>query len=310
MNLLELQHVSKSFWIPDEHRDTVREHVFAAFRPRPLRELRVLRDVSLALRRGEALGLMGANGSGKSTLLKILCGIYMPDSGHVVTRAAVTPILELGVGWNPELDAVDNIYLMGTLMGLSLAELRRDLDEILDFAELQPFARMHLKHYSSGMAARLAYAVAFRAVRDVLILDEILAVGRRGVQAAVRRAVPHAARQGTQHDRRQPRTLRHPILLRTRPAARGRLDRVRRSSRAGRRAIPCPHRHSCRLQHDRQVGSHPLTRQHARMRRPWSGCVRQPQRDRPAWVDAMSSPRARAAQPWHAEARTRPPALR
>ena len=175
--LLELQNVSKSFWIPDEHRETIREHVFSAFRPRPLRELKVLESVSLALKKGEALGLMGGNGAGKSTLLKILCGIYVPDSGRVVASAAMTPILELGVGWNPELDAIDNIYLMGTIMGLSLAELRGDVDEILDFAELRPFARMHLKHYSSGMSARLAYAVAFKAVRGVLVLDEVLAVG-------------------------------------------------------------------------------------------------------------------------------------
>src|SRR6185503_10753719 len=111
---------------------------------------------------------------------KILCGIYVPDSGRVVANAAITPILELGVGWNPELDAIDNICLLGTIMGLSLTELRRDVDEILEFAELKPFARMHLKHYSSGMSARLAYAVAFKAVREVLVLDEILAVGDAG----------------------------------------------------------------------------------------------------------------------------------
>jgi ABC-2 type transport system ATP-binding protein len=180
MIVLEARDVSKSFWIPDEHRDTIREHVLAAFRKRPLRELAVLRSVSLTLSQGESLGLMGANGSGKSTLLKLLCGIYVPDSGAVVAKAGITPILELGIGWNPELDAIDNIYLMGTLMGLSLYELRPSVDEILEFAELRPFARMHLKHYSSGMAARLGYAVAFKAVRDVLILDEILAVGDAG----------------------------------------------------------------------------------------------------------------------------------
>src|SRR5262245_2925019 len=105
MNALELHSVSKSFWIPDERRDTVREHVFAAFRPRPRRELRVLESVTFTLRRGEALGLMGANGSGKSTLLKIVCGIYVPDTGRVIASMPVTPILELGVGWNMELDA-------------------------------------------------------------------------------------------------------------------------------------------------------------------------------------------------------------
>jgi len=180
MTILEAHDVSKSFWIPDEHRDTIREHVFAALRPRRLRKLPVLQSVSLALRKGESLGIMGANGSGKSTLLKLLCGIYVPDSGCIVARAGITPILELGIGWNPELDAVDNIYLIGTLMGLSLSEVRRDLDAILEFAGLATFAYLPVKHYSSGMAARLAYSVAFRAVRDVLILDEILAVGDAG----------------------------------------------------------------------------------------------------------------------------------
>jgi ABC-type polysaccharide/polyol phosphate transport system ATPase subunit len=116
-------------------------------------------------------------------LLKILCGVYTPDSGNVTVRGPLTPILELGVGWNPELDAIDNVCLVGAVMGLTLPELRRRMDEILAFAELERFANLKLKHYSSGMASRLGYAVAFAAVRDVLVLDEIFAVGDAGFKA-------------------------------------------------------------------------------------------------------------------------------
>ena len=105
-------------------RDTVREHVLDFFRPRAKERLRVLKDISFELRRGESLGLMGRNGCGKSTLLKIISGIYTPDAGRVHVRGHITPILELGVGWNPDLDAIDNIDLLGTVTGLSLRELR------------------------------------------------------------------------------------------------------------------------------------------------------------------------------------------
>jgi ABC-type polysaccharide/polyol phosphate transport system ATPase subunit len=175
--VLEGSGLVKTFEIPAVRRDTVREHALDLFRRRPMDRLCVLDGVDLTLRAGESLGLMGRNGSGKSTLLKILSGIYAADAGQVVARAPVTPILELGVGWNPDLDAIDNIELLGTVMGMSLRELRGATAGILAFAGLERFARLELRHYSSGMAARLAYAVAFRAVRDVLILDEIFAVG-------------------------------------------------------------------------------------------------------------------------------------
>lgn len=181
--VISVRGVSKSFRIPTERRDTLREHVLGLFEPRQFRTLRVLDDISFDVQPGEALGIMGRNGCGKSTLLKIICGIFPPDKGDVLTGAPITPILELGVGWNGELDAIDNVCLVGSVMGLTLAELRRQMDEILDFAELEPFANLKLKHYSSGMSSRLGYAVAFAAVREVLVLDEIFAVGDAGFRA-------------------------------------------------------------------------------------------------------------------------------
>ena len=181
--LIDVEAVSKTFLIPSVRRDTVREHLFGLFEPRRFEPLHVLDRVSFTLRRGETLGIMGRNGCGKSTLLRILCGIYTPDGGRVRAHAGITPILELGVGWNPELDAVDNVYLMGTVLGLTLRSITAQLDGILAFAELDRFARLKLKHYSSGMASRLAYAVAFAAVREVLVLDEIFAVGDAGFRA-------------------------------------------------------------------------------------------------------------------------------
>jgi ABC-type polysaccharide/polyol phosphate transport system ATPase subunit len=183
MTLIEVDAVSKSFRIPSVRRDTVREHVLGMFEPRRFDRLRVLDEVSFTVARGETLGIMGRNGSGKSTLLRILCGVYPPDRGRVTSRAAITPILELGVGWHPELDAIDNVCLIGSLMGLSLGEIHRRMERILAFAEVGRFARLKLRHFSSGMSSRLGYAVAFEAVRDVLVLDEIFAVGDAGFRA-------------------------------------------------------------------------------------------------------------------------------
>ena len=183
MNIIEMHGVAKTFWIPSVRRNTVREHVFGLLRPRRFQRLQVLDAVELTVRRGEALGIMGRNGSGKSTLLKVLCGVYPPDRGTVAIHAPITPVLELGVGWNPELDAIDNILLIGSVMGMPLADIHRNMQEILAFAELERFAGMKLKHYSSGMSERLGYAVAFKAVQEVLVLDEIFAVGDAGFKA-------------------------------------------------------------------------------------------------------------------------------
>jgi ABC-2 type transport system ATP-binding protein len=183
VSVIEVRQLAKSFWIPSARRETLREHALHLFRRRSFERLDVLRSVSFEVRRGETLGIMGRNGSGKSTLLKLLCGIYRADSGSLQVRAPITPILELGLGWNPELDGIDNVLLIGTAMGLRLSEAKAAMNEILAFAGLERFAGMPVKHYSSGMAARLAYSVAFKAVRDVLVLDEIFAVGDQEFRA-------------------------------------------------------------------------------------------------------------------------------
>jgi ABC-type polysaccharide/polyol phosphate transport system ATPase subunit len=177
---IRVDSVAKTFRIPSVQRTTVREHVLGLLERRGFQPLKVLDGVTFELAKGEALGIMGRNGCGKSTLLRIICGVYPPDRGTIAVNGLLTPILELGVGWNPELDAVDNVHLIGSVMGLSLRQIRRRMYAMLEFAELERFAHLKLKHYSSGMASRLGYAVAFEAVREVLVLDEIFAVGDAG----------------------------------------------------------------------------------------------------------------------------------
>jgi ABC-type polysaccharide/polyol phosphate transport system ATPase subunit len=179
---IEVRGVSKTFRIPHERRETVREHFLHPLKRTTYESNRVLRDVNISIARGECFGIVGRNGSGKSTLLKIIAGIYRPDSGSVHVDGSLSPFIELGIGFNPELSGRDNVIVSGTLLGLSRKDLEERFDEIIKFAELERFVDQRLKDYSSGMQVRLAYAVAIQAPFDVLLVDEVLAVGDAGFQ--------------------------------------------------------------------------------------------------------------------------------
>jgi ABC-type polysaccharide/polyol phosphate transport system ATPase subunit len=169
--------VHKTFRIPNQRVDTVKERVTHPFARRGDRELRALRGISFDVHLGEFFGIVGRNGSGKSTLLKIMASIYRPDRGRIRMAGRLAPFIELGVGFNPELTSRENVVLNGVLMGLTRQEAARRLDAVLDFAELREFADMKLKNYSSGMMVRLAFSVMVQADADIMLIDEVLAVG-------------------------------------------------------------------------------------------------------------------------------------
>ncbi|NCA77620.1 MAG: ABC transporter ATP-binding protein [Alphaproteobacteria bacterium] len=180
---VKVDHVSKCFEIPQERRNTIREKVIG-FRKKTIYErYNALDDVSLEIRKGEFFGIIGRNGSGKSTLLKIIAGIYSSDSGTVRVNGQVSPFLELGVGFNPELSGKDNIFLNGTILGLTFKEIEKKYPKILEFSELERFIHLKVKNYSSGMQVRLAFSVAIHANKEILLMDEVLAVGDSNFQS-------------------------------------------------------------------------------------------------------------------------------
>jgi ABC-type polysaccharide/polyol phosphate transport system ATPase subunit len=181
--VVEVEHVSKTFVVPHERRHRLKEYVVRPFDRRDVDLNEALRDISLTIDAGEFFGIVGHNGSGKSTLLKILAGIYRTDSGRVRTRGVLSPFIELGVGFNPELSARDNIEINATLIGLTRKQLAARFDEIVAFAELERFIDQQLKNYSSGMLLRLAFAIAVQVPFDILLVDEVLAVGDAAFQA-------------------------------------------------------------------------------------------------------------------------------
>jgi ABC-2 type transport system ATP-binding protein len=174
--------VSKTFRLPHQRYNTLKERALHPFRSRAVDELRALQDVSVTVGHGEFFGIVGRNGSGKSTLLKCLAGIYQADGGTMEVDGVLSPFIELGVGFNMDLTARDNVLINAIMLGLSRREARARFDEIVAFAELEDFLDLKLKNYSSGMQVRLAFAVATQVDADVLLIDEVLAVGDAAFQ--------------------------------------------------------------------------------------------------------------------------------
>ena len=182
MDAVLVESLSKHFSVPHERAHTLKERALHPFRRTRHDEFQALRDVSFEVRKGEFFGIVGRNGSGKSTLLKCMAGIYRADAGRIAIDGRVSTFIELGVGFNPDLAAEDNIVLNGVMLGLSPKEARRRADGIIDFAGLNEFVELKLKNYSSGMLVRLAFSVMVQVDADVLLIDEVLAVGDAAFQ--------------------------------------------------------------------------------------------------------------------------------
>lgn len=177
-SVIKVNDVSMMFNLSSEKIDSIKEYFIKAVRRElHFQEFWALRDISFTLEKGDSLGIVGLNGSGKSTLLKIVSGILKPTKGTVETCGSIAPLIELGAGFDANLSARENIYLNGAILGYSRAYMSERFDEIIEFAELQDFVDTAVKNYSSGMVARLGFAIATMNVPDILIIDEILAVG-------------------------------------------------------------------------------------------------------------------------------------
>lgn len=180
---LKVENVSKSFRINHVNYSGIRNYFFEMFETKKKpNTFNALENISFEVKKGEFFSIIGKNGSGKSTLLKIIAGIYQPDSGSVHVEGKLIPFLELGVGFNPELTARENVYLNGIILGLTRKQINNIYDEILDFAEVREFEDLQLKNFSSGMMVRLAFSVAIQAKGDIYLLDEVFAVGDIGFQ--------------------------------------------------------------------------------------------------------------------------------
>lgn len=180
---IEVKNITKSFKIPLDGANGLKQKLFNLMKgKRGYRIFTPLNNINLTIEKGEFFGIVGRNGSGKSTLLKTIAGIYNPDKGGVRVNGLLVPFIELGVGFNPDLTGRENVFLNAALLGFSRAETEAIYEDIVDFAELHEFMEEQLKNYSSGMQVRLAFSIAIRARGDILLLDEVLAVGDSSFQ--------------------------------------------------------------------------------------------------------------------------------
>lgn len=170
--VIRLKNISKTFTVYEKNTDSIRESFFNFFQPNHKRKIEALKNINLEIKRGEFFGIIGRNGSGKSTLLKIIMGAILPDSGGKVDVNGRIIRLALGMGFDPELSARDNIYLNASLLGLSFRQIGKKFHEIIEFAELQEFVDTKIKFYSSGMYSRLAFSIAVCAEADIFLMDE------------------------------------------------------------------------------------------------------------------------------------------
>lgn len=177
-----MDRVTKTFRVPEERVHTLKERALHPLRRSGHELFTALRDVSFAIERGEFFGIVGRNGSGKSTLLKCLAGIYAVDEGRIWCRGRMSPFIELGVGFNPDLAAMDNVVMNGIMLGLTPKQARERYEQVIEFAELEEFQDLKLKNYSSGMHVRLAFSVAIQVDAEILLIDEVLAVGDAAFQ--------------------------------------------------------------------------------------------------------------------------------
>jgi ABC-type polysaccharide/polyol phosphate transport system ATPase subunit len=194
--VLVVEGVSKSFRVAHERAFTFKERALHPFRSREHHMLEALAEVSFELGSGEWLGVVGRNGSGKSTLLKCIAGIYRADEGRIAARGRLSPFIELGVGFNPNLRARDNVLLNGVMLGLPPERARSCFDEVIEYAGLEDFIDLKLKNYSSGMQVRLAFAVMIQVDADVLLIDEVLAVGDAVFQRKCLETLDRKRREG------------------------------------------------------------------------------------------------------------------